>query len=235
MDNPIITGSPGEMLRYSTVPVRLMTNWPTGTKSKAAKYVLKNAKADYLRLTTPFPREGLRLLRKGDVDLFEQEMRHWLSELVIVAKSLRVTDHLLRWRYESTSVPEGLPERIERMEKCAVELEYEDAVGLAEDELAREFYEIVNRLALQLTITPEGKKPVHPKAMIAQLQTFFRRYRATRIRDSGDINDLVARSEDAIDCPPQGKLKDDAGILLTEITEELALVIGIRQAEEVAA
>lgn len=176
-------------------------------------------------LTIPYPEPGIRLIQRSKLGAFVVRMEDLRAELAGAAAELQAHYHVLRdkaradlgalfsesdyparidsefgldWDFPSVTPPEYLrqlhPELYER-EEARIRARFEQAIELAEDAFTDELAKMVAHLAERLAGDVDGKAKTFRDSALANLRTFFDRFRDLSIRSSPELDQLVTQAQ----------------------------------------
>lgn len=176
----------------------------------------------------PYPEPGLRLIRQDDVQPFCVQMTTLQAELVETVASLDqeydALKHAARqrlgtlynpadyppalrnlfgveWDFPSVEPPEYLRQlnpRLYEQERAKVAARFQEAVELAEAAFLDEFGRLVSHLCERLVGDDDGQPKVFRDSAVVNLAEFFDRFRHLNVSSSADLDQLVARAQQAV-------------------------------------
>ena len=178
--------------------------------------------------TLPFPEKSLRLLRREQVEEFEQQIASYQSELDgAVALLQREYGELLSKAQQDLgslfnvsdypSTLEGLysiiveypsvePDpslvtisaSLYQRERQRIAARFDEAVEMAEEAFAAEFQGLVQHLSERLQGLNDGTVKRFSDSNITNLCEFFDRFKSLSIGSNGDLDQLVSEAKDAV-------------------------------------
>jgi hypothetical protein len=201
------------------------------TKHAAYKEVtaVRGRVVSYWRgLTLPYPEPGIRLIRQEQIDVFNQQMTAFRSELQDAVA--RLDDHYeelktaarrrlgdlfnpadyppallglfdLAWEFPNVQPPDYLMQLnpvIYEQEKSRIAARFEEAVRLAEQAFVSEFAGLVSHLCERLSASTDGEKKIFRDTAVTNLIEFFDRFRQLNIHSSDQLDDLVNQAQDMV-------------------------------------
>ena len=186
--------------------------------------VRRDARNYWQTVTLPYPEDGVRLLKRSDVDSFQAKMeefrdamtlavseldghyaelkeiaRHKLSDLYNAADypDTLVGAFAMDWDYPSLEPPEYLMKlnpALFEQERLRMAAKFEEATKLAEMAFAEELKKLTAHLADMLTDGPEGRKQFR-SSCLENLNAFFDNYGKMSIRSSAELDALVEQAK----------------------------------------
>jgi hypothetical protein len=172
----------------------------------------------------PYVEAGVRLVRRQDVDLMENHLRHAQGELREAVNQLdqcygqlitQAREHLgdlfdasdysvslsdefeLTWDYPATEPPDYLQSvapEVYEAECRRVRERFDEAVQIAESTFAEELSQLVSHLASRLSGDDDGKPKIFRDTAITNLREFFDRFEKLNINSDEQLEQLVARA-----------------------------------------
>lgn len=204
-------------------------------------------------VTLPFPESGVRLLPRGALSSFDEEMQGRRVEMHSLASVLQANYDQIRasareklgalynphdypddlagqfdltWDYPSVDPPDylmHLKPQVYQAECVRVRAQFEQAVRDAEGAFAEELLRLTESLADKLAPTPDGKRKVFRESAVENLRAFCDRFRTLAVTDDGQLRELVDRAEAMLDGATASELRNDDG-LRRKVQENMALV-----------
>jgi hypothetical protein len=179
-------------------------------------------------LTLPYPDPGIRLIRQEQIDLFNQQMTSFRSELVEAVD--RLDEHYaelkstarrrlgnlynpldypptlrglfyLAWEFPNVLPPDYLMQlnpTIYEQEKSRISARFEVAVRLAEEAFVSEFAALVSHLCERLSTEGSGEKKVFRDTAVTNLVEFFERFRNLNVHSSDQLDRLVSEAQNFV-------------------------------------
>jgi hypothetical protein len=218
---------------------------------KAVTSVRTQAVQYWKSMSLPYPEPGLRLIRQGRIEVFDERMREFCEDLVqAVAQLDRRYAELktssrqrlgnlysesdypatltglfgLEWDYPSVEPPDYLRQLHPELyeEECRrVRARFDEAVQLAEEAFLAEFNELIAHLCERLSGRQDGKPKTFRDSTITNLTEFFARFRDLNVGSSAELERLVAQAQEVVRGVAPQELRDD-GRLRRSIATELA-------------
>jgi hypothetical protein len=209
--------------------------------------------AFWKNVSLPFPEPGVRLIRRSELEGFDQRMgdlRQQLNEAV-----WRLNEHYGEIRaaarerlgslYDSNDYPPTLsdlfevnwdfpsiepPDYLLRLNPKLFEAEsrrmrerFEQAVALAEQAFLEELDRLVNHLAERLSGQDDGKPKIFRDSAIDNMQDFFERFRHLSVHSNEQLDELIERCQHVMRGVEPQGLRDNA-TLRREVATQLSSV-----------
>ena len=201
----------------------------------------------------PYPEPGIRLIRRRDIERFDDTMTVLRDELADAVKHLDRCYPLLKddarerlgelfnpgdypdslrglfavaWDFPSVEPPAYLMQLhpdIYEQERQRVATRFDEAVELAEQAFASEFARLVQHLAERLSGDDDGRPKVFRDSAVTNLSEFFDRFRTLNVRSNPQLDDLVERARRTVAGIEPGTLRD-RGSLRDHVARQLNLV-----------
>lgn len=195
---------------------------------RAVSAIKTKASALWKGMTLPYIEPGVRLLRRGDVSVFDDRMdniRDELAEAVeeldrcfaeLVDQARSQLGHLfdasdypvsmsdlfaLSWDFPSVTPPAYLRTvnpAVYEQECQRVQAKFAEAVELAEQTFAEELSQLVSHLAERLSGSVDGKPKVFRDTAVTNLTEFFDRFRHLNIGSNEDLDQLVENARQVV-------------------------------------
>ena len=195
---------------------------------RAATIVKSQAQA-YLRgISLPYPQNGIRLIRRTDVDQFENQMLSFRERLDDAVENLR--DHYealkadarerlgelynesdypanldnvfsLNWEYPSVEPPKYLLRfnpELYQQEQARIQQRFEQAVVLAENAFAERLQELVDHLLERLSESSDGTPKSFKKSTIENFQEFYNEFKRLNVRGNTELDALIGRANELV-------------------------------------
>ncbi len=193
-------------------------------------------------MSLPYPEPGMRLIRQGDIALFNVQMttlQHDLttavtdldnhySELKAAARQRLgrlfnpgdYPDSLsglfgMSWEFPSVEPPDYLRQlspQLYEQEASRVAARFDEAVRLAEEAFMAELHQIVEHLTERLSGSDDGKPKVFRDSAIENLREFFERFRHLNVRSSAELDQLVDRAQQTVRGIEPQQLRDSQSL-----------------------
>lgn len=222
------------------------------TKHPAYKAVtaIKSQVSGYWRsMTLPYPQEGVRLIRQGDVAAFETRMQEFRTALRAAAANLQLEYETLKanareklgslynpadypasvenifdikWDYPAVEPPNYLMTfnpELYEQERHKVQQRFEDAVRLAENAFAEQLRGLIEHLIDRLTDNPDGTRKVFRTSAIENFKEFAENFRRMNVRSNAQLDNLVAQAENLVSGVNIEELKNDKDVRQTLSTQ----------------
>ena len=207
-------------------------------KFKAVSKVRSQAVTYWRGVTLPYIEPGVRLIRRGDVSSFDnqlaqlsQELRQAVDQLddcygeLIQQARVRLGDLFssedypatlsdlfeISWDYPSSSPPDYLRQvapDLYQAECLRVRHRFSEAVELAESAFAEELATLVNHLAGKLAGEDDGKPKVFRDTAVTNLLEFFDRFQHLNINSDAQLDQLVVRARGVVSGTAPQSLRD---------------------------
>lgn len=195
---------------------------------RALTAIKNRARELWIGSTLPFPRDGVRLLRRSRVDAMVAEYQAMSAELQTAVESLDAIGEQLRFEarerlgelfdpsdypasyrdlfaikleFPSLEAPEFLRDiapNVYESEAEAVRDRFQAAVTMAEDAFKAELATLVSHISERLAGNDDGKPKIFRDSMLDNLREFFDRFRNLSIGSSAELDELVNQAEAAI-------------------------------------
>ena len=190
-------------------------------------------------LSLPFPEPGIRLIRRTDIDPFNEHMTglrgdlgeaveqldQRYSELKAAAKTrlgrlFNATDYpsslcglfAVEWDFPSVEPPDYLRQlnpQLFEQECQRVASRFNEALQLAEQAFLDELTNLIAHLTERLTGTADGKPKVFRDSAVTNLVEFFDRFRSLNVRSNGELDELVSQAQQLIQGLQPQSLRDN--------------------------
>lgn len=212
------------------------------TKDPAFRAVVRvqsEAVAYWHSVTIPFPEPGVRLIRQGRSEEFDERMRDFRFELDQAVAGLqrkyaalraeartrlgtlfneadypeRVDDAFaLEWEFPSYEPPDYLRRfnpQLYAQECTRIRNRFDEAVRLTEEAFLGRLNGLVAHLAERLSGETDGKPKVFRNSAVENLNDFFEEFRSLDIGSNAELQDLVARAQRLINGVSPDALRSD--------------------------
>ena len=193
-------------------------------------------------MSLPFPEPGIRLIRRDQIDEFVGLLESYSGELADAVANLdrhfeelkaTAAERLGRlfnqadypaslvglfevtWDFPSVEPPDYLRDlnpALYEAERARVAARFDEAVQLAEQAFQEEFAKLVGHLTERIAGGADGEKKVFRDSAIGNLQEFFERFKSLNVGSSAQLDDLVARAQQAVRGVAAKDLRGDAGL-----------------------
>jgi hypothetical protein len=203
----------------------------TGVRGKVSAY--------WRSLTVPFPEPGVRLIRRHEIEGFNEQMATLRSELESAVAKLdehyselksaaqrRLGDLFdpndypgslrglfdLAWDYPNAEPPNYLLQlnpAIYEQERSRVAARFEQAVQLAEQAFVSEFAKLIEHLTERLTSDGTSERKIFRDSAITNLTEFFERFRQLNVRSNAELDALVERAQQIVNGVEAQALRDN--------------------------
>jgi hypothetical protein len=195
---------------------------------RAATIVKSQAQA-YLRgISLPYPQNGIRLIRRTDIEQFEQRMLNFRERLNEAVENMRdnyeaikadarerlgalysAADYpanldnvfALNWEYPSVEPPKYLLRfnpELYQQEQARIQQRFEQAVVLAENAFAERLQELVEHLLERLNNSADGTPKSFQKSTIENFQEFYNEFRRLNVRGNTELDALIGRANELV-------------------------------------
>jgi hypothetical protein len=203
----------------------------TGVRGKVSAY--------WRSFTVPFPEPGVRLIRRHEIEGFNEQMATLRSQLE--AAVVKLDEHYselksaaqrrlgdlfdsndypgslnglfdLAWDYPNVEPPNYLLQlnpAIYEQERSRVAARFEQAVQLAEQAFVSEFAKLIEHLTERLTSDGTGERKIFRDSAITNLTEFFERFRQLNVRSNADLDALVERAQQIVNGVEAQSLRDN--------------------------
>lgn len=212
------------------------------TKHEAFRAVvsIRSQAREYWRQNTlPFPEDGLRLIRRDHLGLFEVTMKGFRDDLDAAVKELAKSYEEIKnaakerlgelfneddypasldgkfsmeWDYPSVEPPPYLRElepEVYRQQAKLVAARFNEAVALAEVEFTEQFADMVKALSDRLGVDDEGDRKVIKSSTVEKLQEFVERFRHLTTGSNPQLDALVNHAKSLVKDLEPKKLRED--------------------------
>jgi hypothetical protein len=176
-------------------------------------------------ITLPWTEKGVRLLKREQVEEFNQRMETWAERLKFRAGEVQAareailddarerlgsafnsgdypldlsTLFAVEWSFPSIDPPRDLPQEIYEQQKKAVEAKLEEAVTLAEQAFLSELQQLVSALHERLTPDASGQKKVFRDSAVTNLAEFFERFKQLNIGSNEELDRVVTQAQELV-------------------------------------
>ena len=190
-------------------------------------------------LSLPYPEPGIRLIRRTDIDPFNEHMTGLRGELGEAVEQLdqryselktaartrlgrlfNATDYpnslcglfAVEWDFPSVEPPDYLRQlnpQLFEQECQRVASRFNEALQLAEQAFFDELSNIITHLTERLTGTTDGKPKVFRDSAVTNLVEFFDRFRILNVRSNGELDELVSQAQQLIQGLQPQSLRDN--------------------------
>jgi hypothetical protein len=213
---------------------------------------IRNSIKEYWdKATLPYIEEGVRLLKKDDLEEFNNTMKDWQEELNKAAHSVQngrediideaksrlgkafnpdnYPDNLatlfgIEWSFPSLEPPEFIAKlnpKLYEEERQKAEARLKEAVELAEQAFLQEMKGLIEHLHEKLSPGPDGSKKQFKESSVKNLHEFFERFQHLNFGSNEEIENLVQEAKAMV----AGVSADDlrkSDLLRSDIAQELA-------------
>jgi hypothetical protein len=176
-------------------------------------------------LSLPYPEPGVRLIKQGDIENFNNRLAVYRDELGIAVQNLNshfaslkraAQDRLgslynpadypaslsglfaVEWDFPSVEPPEyllRLNPHLYQQERDRITARFDEAVKLAEEAFAAEFARLVSHLSERISAGVDGEKKIFRDSAITNLTEFFERFKRLNVRSNADLDRLVETAQ----------------------------------------
>jgi hypothetical protein len=213
------------------------------TKHPAFKAVnqVKSQVVNYWRgITMPYPTEGVRLIKRDDIEGFNRRMQEFRDALQAAVANLQLEYETLKARarenlgalYDSADYPASLegefsinweyppvePPRylmnfnpeLYEQEQARIQQRFEQAVAMAESSFAEQLQQLVSRLIERLTDKSDGTPKTFRNTTVENFREFYEQFKRLNIRGNTELDALVSRANDLVAGVDPQDLRDSA-------------------------
>lgn len=213
------------------------------TKHPAFKAVtaIKAQVVSYWRgVTMPYPTEGVRLIKRDDIEAFDQKMQEFRDRLREAVANLqleyetikaRAREHLgalydpsdypanlegefsITWEYPPVEPPRYLMNfnpELYEAEQRRVQQRFEQAVTMAEDAFAEQLQELVTHLIERLTDKADGAPKIFRNSAVENFREFYEQFRRLNVRGNTELDALISRANNLVSGVDPQDLRDSA-------------------------
>lgn len=212
------------------------------TKHPAFKAVtaVKNQVISYWRgITMPYPIEGVRLIKRDDIETFDNRMQQFRDDLQAAVANLqleyeslktRAREHLgalydpadypaslegefsITWEYPPVEPPRYLMNfnpELYEAEQQRIQQRFEQAVTMAENAFAEQLQALVSHLVERLTDNNDGPKKFQ-NSTVENFREFYEQFRRLNVRGNTELEALVSRANNLISGVDPQELRKNA-------------------------
>jgi hypothetical protein len=227
---------------------------------RAVTAVRNRATSLWRGLSLPYPEPGIRLIRQDDISSFDVQMTSLRAELDEAVSQLddRLTElkaaarqrlgqlfnpadypaslrglFEIAWDYPSVEPPDYLRElspALYEQERSRVAARFDEAVRLAEEAFIGELAKLVSHLTERLSGQDDGKPKIFRDSAIDNLTEFFQRFQRMNVRNSEQLDELVAQTRRLVRGVEPQQLRDSASLrqhVATQLTGVQAVLDGL--------
>ena len=206
---------------------------------KAVTSIRSQTQQFWRSMTVPYPEPGVRLIRRDDLALFEQQMANLRLELD--EKVTNLDDHYadlksaarrrlgqlynaadypstlvglfsIAWEYPNVEPPpylQQLSPALFEEESRRIAARFDEAVALAEQAFTEELSKLVSHLTERLSGNEDGKPKVFRDSAVANLSEFFTRFQHLNLRSNEELDGLVEQAQRIVRNVPPQELRDN--------------------------
>ena len=199
----------------------------------------------------PFPEDGIRLIKRQEIDAFNETMRRHQNELD--ESVWRLNEHYdelkanarqrlgrlyhesdypptligmfeVAWDYPNVEPPTYLQDynpRLFREESQRVRSRFNEAVRLAEEAFTSELSKLVSHLIDKLSGDVDGKPKIFRDTAVTNLSEFFERFQRLSIGSNEELEQIVQQAKQVIGNVPPQQLRDSV-TLRSQINGQLS-------------
>lgn len=223
------------------------------TAFKAVTAVKSRIAAYWKAMSLPYPEPGIRLIRQGDIDIVNDAMAEFKSELDEAVNGLDAQYDELKaaarirlgslfnpadypptlrglfdvaWEFPSVEPPSYLMQLrpdLYEQETQRITARFDEAVALAEQAFTEELSKLVSHLAERLAGSDDGRPKVFRDASVENLDAFFERFRRLNIRSNEQLDDVVEQARRVMRGVQPQHLRD-SGAMRRHVAAELGRV-----------
>ncbi len=213
------------------------------TKHPAFKAVnaIKSRVVSYWRgLTMPYPTDGVRLIKRDDIDGFNRRMEEFRDELRAAVANLQLEYETLKdrarenlgalydpadypaslensfaisWEYPPVEPPRYLMNfnpELYAQEQARIQQRFEQAVTMAEDAFAEQLQELVSHLIERLTDKSDGTSKTFRNTTVENFREFYEQFKRLNVRGNTELDALINRANDLVAGVDPQDLRDSA-------------------------
>ena len=225
-------------------------------KVLAVTSIMNRATSYFKDHSLPYPERGIRLIRRSDVEKFEQEMTRLSTKLEEAVSEVQKAYEYLRnkakedlgtlfsesdypvslegswsisWDFPSCDPPEYLKKispKLYEREQQRVLEKFQSAVGMAEEAFTEELQSLVAKLRERLTGETNGKPAIFRDSAVTNLAEFFERFKKLNIGSNQELDALVAQAEGLMNGVVPKDLRKD-GEARKDLAEQLEGLSGL--------
>ena len=217
---------------------------------RAVTLIKSQAAAYWRSMTMPYPQEGVRLIRRDDIEQFETRMNQFREELTAAVENLRthyddlkaatrerlgalynpadLPDTLegvfnISWEYPAVDPPQYLMRfnpALYQQEQERVQQRFETAVLMTENAFAEQLQALVAHLIERLSDSPDGTAKTFRPSTIENFKEFAAEFRKLNVRGNTELDRLIAQAESLVAGVTPAELRKSA-TLRSEIAERM--------------
>ena len=220
---------------------------------KAVTSIRGQTVAYWKGISLPFPEPGIRLIRQGSIDEFNDRIavfgdeldesvldldRHY-DELRYAARE-RLGDLFDASDYPTTLVGmfaiehdfpsvepppylRQLSPELYQQECQRVQTRFDEAVQLAEQAFIEELARLVDHLSERLSGSADGKPKVFRDSAVTNMAEFFERFRSLNVRSNEQLDELVGNAQRVV-CGVEPQELRDSSSLRQNVATQMAVV-----------
>ena len=220
---------------------------------KAVTSIRGQTVAYWKGISLPFPEPGIRLIRQGSIDEFNDRIavfgdeldesvldldRHY-DELRYAARE-RLGDLFDASDYPTTLVGmfaiehdfpsvepppylRQLSPELYQQECQRVQTRFDEAVQLAEQAFIEELARLVDHLSERLSGSADGKPKVFRDSAVTNMAEFFERFRSLNVRSNEQLDELVGNAQRVVSGVEPQELRDSSS-LRQNVATQMAVV-----------
>jgi len=204
-------------------------------------------------LSLPYPEPGIRLIKQGDIENFNQQLTTYRQQLEDAVanldqhfESLKATaseqlgslynpaDYpvslvglfAVEWDFASVEPPEyllRLNPELYQQETARISARFDQAVQLAEEAFVAELSKLVGHLTERLTEGVNGEKKVFRDSAMTNLTEFFTRFKSLNVSSNAELDRLVETAERVLSGTEPEAVRNNSA-LRQQITTQLSAV-----------
>jgi hypothetical protein len=210
-------------------------------------------------ISLPFPEPGIRLIRQGSIDEFNDRIAVFGNELDEAVLELNGQYDELRQAarerlgdlFDSSDYPTTLvgmfaiehdfpsvepPPYLRQLspelyqQECQrVQSRFDEAVQLAEQAFIEELARLVDHLSERLSGSADGKPKVFRDSAVTNMAEFFERFRSLNVRSNEQLDELVGNAQRVVSGVEPQDLRDSQALRQTLSTQMAAVQAGLDQ------
>ena len=204
-------------------------------------------------MSLPYPQPGVRLVRRHDLETFEETMRDLQAELRLAERNLDIHFDELRskareklgslynpgdypvsligmftveWDFPNVEAPDYLrivSPKLYNGEMERVRSRFSEAVSMAENAFFSELIKMVDHLIERLSGSEDGKQKVFRDTAVTNLLDFFERFQRLNIGSSEELDRVVGHVRRIVDGVTPDSLRG-SDALRQQVSHKLSVV-----------
>lgn len=215
------------------------------TKAEAYRevvHIIGQARRFWRSMTVDYPIDGIRLIRRELIPVFDAEMKAHVENLTAALSTLKdkypemrqeaqarlgelynaddypsdITEFFsIDWEFPSIEPPDYLKTlnpKLYEQEQARIAARMEEAIRAAEDAFAVELKKMVDTLLDKLTPGADGKKKLIVTSNVTNLSEFFTRFNQLKVSNNAELNAVVEMAENLLGGVDPAELRKEAGL-----------------------